>query len=108
MDLPDSSGTKDLSGLEEILGHTFKDKGLLVECVQSKQSAVNLARLGDACLYFLVIERVYDMPHAIKNWACNKLVSNNTLKEIAASMGLEKYVQAEDGQRDLATAFEAC
>ncbi|MBI2040626.1 MAG: ribonuclease III family protein [DPANN group archaeon] len=121
MDLPSSPHTKDLSGLEERLGYTFKDKGLLLAALDWRWPgagnyefrAETLEWLGDKLIAFITAEEL--MKLASKYYPefapiHGSLNSNNVFAEIAGQLGLRDYVLRNKGSTSktfLADVFEA-
>lgn len=110
--------TKDLTPLEERLGHTFKDKGLLIQAI-THRSYLNehadfpyshnerLEFLGDAVLELIVTEylyRNYANPEGeLTTWR-SALVNAKTLAGISNQLQFEEYLLLSKGEaRDKAS-----
>jgi ribonuclease-3 len=102
----------DPGGLEETLGHSFGDKGLLIRAL-THASALNgadagqtyqrLEFLGDRVLGLVVadllVDRFPDAPEGDLSRRLARLVSREACTEIAGEWELAKYLRVGGGQR---------
>ncbi|MBL7050048.1 MAG: ribonuclease III [Nitrospira sp.] len=127
----DASSSKNLTGLEQVLGHTFKNKSLLKEAITHKSFAHEQHRiktsynermefLGDSVLELIISEYLYecyaDFTESDLSRIKSYTVQESTLAETARELDLGSYLllgKGEDvtGGRNkaslLADAFEA-
>ena len=95
---------EDLASVESVLGHRFRDRSLLVEALSHPSKNVEevnptyerLAWLGDALLYHIVSERLFEMNHGASTKELHDLremyKKNLDLAKIGRGLGLERYM----------------
>ncbi len=106
--------------IEKTVGFHFRDKELLKRCFtlssRSKKNNERLEFLGDALLEAIVSEELYFRSEAEEGEMTSvrqTLVSDETLREVVLSMGLEEYLdyagrtECNLGKKPVASLFEA-
>ena len=113
-------GPQDLGKLEEMIGVTFKDRGLLLDSI-SHPSSPNasiehfrcLTHLGDRILLFVISEDTYHVylnerrTIGDKRRSMDHIVSNKHLVHIARKSGIASFLKGKNTGKPVADCVEA-
>jgi ribonuclease-3 len=97
----------DYGRLEQQLGHTFSDRGLLKLALTHRSAAVRnnerLEFLGDSIVNHIIAQSLYQRFPAAREGEMSRmratLVKGDTLAEIAAEIGLGEFLNLGSGER---------
>ncbi|KAJ6111046.1 hypothetical protein N7486_003281 [Penicillium sp. IBT 16267x] len=119
--MPPFTTAERISAVEVIINYEFHDKSLLVKALEAagatmaSQGNKRLALIGDAALRLVLYEFGYEGEASIRDMtnAHNTLATNENLRQIGFSLGLDVYIQLNPSAqgivpgRLMATTIEA-